>query len=72
MHHTKFRHITGHMDDMESGESDLESFVATVNISLSVTAYSGEPRASLVTKVKKESDIDPICFFLQQFLNNLM
>ena len=49
MYHDKFRHKTGNMDDMESGESDLESSVATVKTSLSVTAYSGEPLASLVT-----------------------
>ena len=52
MYHRKFRHITGNMDDMEleSGESDLDSYVATVRTCWSVKAYSGEPLASVVTK----------------------
>ena len=48
------------MDDMEleSGESDLESYVATVRTCWSVKAYSGEPLASVVTKNKQESDTE--------------
>ena len=55
MYHTKFCHTTGNMDDIEfdSGDSDLESSVATVRTCWSVTVYSGEPLASLV---KQESD----------------
>jgi len=50
------------MNDMKSGESDWESSVATVKPSLSVTAYSGVPLASPVTKKNQESDTAP--FFL--------
>ena len=48
------------MDDMEleSGEWDLDSYVATVRTCWSVKAYSGEPLASVVTKNKQESDIE--------------
>ena len=52
MYHRKFSHITGNMDDMEleSGESDLGSYAATVRICWSVKAYSGESLASVVTQ----------------------
>ena len=55
MYHTKFCHTTGNMDDIEfdSGDSDLESSVATVRTCWFVTVYSGEPLASLV---KQDSD----------------
>ena len=48
------------MDDMEleSGESDLDSYMATVRTCWMVKAYSGEPLASVVTKNKQESDIE--------------
>ena len=47
-------------DDMEleSGESDLDSYAATVRTCWSVKAYSGEPLASVVKKNKQESDIE--------------
>ena len=35
---------------LESGESDLDSYAATVRTCWSVKAYSGEPLASVVTK----------------------
>ena len=52
MYHRKFRHITGNMDDMEleSGESDLGNYAATIRTCWSVKAYSGEPLASVVRK----------------------
>ena len=43
---------------LESGESDLDSYAATVRTCWSVNAYSGEPLASVVTKNKQESDIE--------------
>ena len=43
---------------LESGESDLDSYAATVRTCWSVKAYSGEPLASVVTKNKQESDIE--------------
>ena len=60
MYHRKFTHITGNMDDMEleSGESDLDSYAATVRTCWSVKVYSGEPLASVVTKNKQESHIE--------------
>ena len=45
MYHRKFRHMK-----LESGESDLESYAATVRTCWLVNAYSGEPLASVVTK----------------------
>ena len=53
MYHRKFRHMK-----LESGESDLDSYPATVRTCWSVKAYSGEPLASVVTQNKQESDID--------------
>ena len=44
--------------ELESGESDLNSYVATVRTCGSVKAYSGEPMASVVTRNKQESDIE--------------
>ena len=44
--------------ELESGESDLNSYVATVRTCGSVKAYSGEPLASVVTRNKQESDIE--------------
>ena len=60
MYHRNFHHITGNMDDMEleSGESRLDSYAATVRTCWSVEAYSGEPVASVVTKNKQGSDIE--------------
>ena len=43
---------------LESGESDLDSYAATVRTCWSVKACSGEPLASVVTKNKQESDIE--------------
>ena len=43
---------------LESGESYLDSYAATVRTCWSVKAYSGEPLASVVTKNKQESDIE--------------
>ena len=43
---------------LESGESDLDSYAATVRTCWSMKAYSGEPLASVVTKNKQESDIE--------------
>ena len=56
MYHRKFRHITGNTDDMEleSGESDLDSYVATVRTCWSVKAHSGEPLASVVRQKQAE------------------
>ena len=53
MYHRKFRHMK-----LESGESDLDSYPATVRTCWSVKAYSGEPLALVVTQNKQESDID--------------
>ena len=53
MYQRKFRHMK-----LESGESDLDSYPATVRTCWSVKAYSGEPLASVVTQNKQESDID--------------
>ena len=53
MYHRKFRHMK-----LESGETDLDSYAATVRTCWSVKAYSGEPLASVVTKNKQESDIE--------------
>ena len=60
MYHRKYCHITGNTDDMEleSGESDLDGYAATVRTCWSVKAYSGEPLASVVTRNKQESDIE--------------
>jgi len=48
------------MDDMEleSGESDLDSYMATVRTFWSMKTYSGEPLTSVVTKDKQENDIE--------------
>ena len=43
---------------LESGESDLDSYAATVRTCWSVKAHSGEPLASVVTKNKQESDFE--------------
>ena len=43
---------------LKYGESDLDSYAATVRTCWSVKAYSGEPLASVVTKTKQESDIE--------------
>ena len=63
MYHRKCRHITDTgnivIDDMEleSGESDLDSYVATVRTCWSVKAYSGEPLASAVTKTSRKATL---------------
>ena len=59
MYHTKYRHITGNMNDMEleSGESGLESFVANVRTCWLVIAYSREPLPSLVSKKSRKATL---------------
>ena len=43
--------------ELESGESDLDSYAATVRTCWSVKAYSGEPLASVVTKTSRKATL---------------